>query len=81
MIAGVSLTEQRELEPGFLCDLYVLRRDYDDEQHGVVRASDDHDIDAEDYALFDHYDEIAAAEKNGGLSVNGGSGDQNTAVG
>lgn len=54
MIAGVSLTEQRELNPGFLLDLYVLRRAYDDEQHGIKRGEeDDHDIDAEDEKLFE----------------------------
>ena len=62
------LTEQRQLTPGFLCDLFVLRRGYDDEQHGIIRETDDHDISEEDAAYFDHYDEIAAAEKEeGGL--------------
>ena len=65
-MAGVSLTEQIDLTPGYLCDLFVLRRNYDDEQHGITRVEDDHDIDSEDAALFDHYDEIAAAEKKGG---------------
>lgn len=54
MIAGVSLTEQKELKPGFLLDLYVLRRAYDDEQHGIKRGDkDDHDIGEEDEAEFD----------------------------
>ncbi len=66
LIAGVTLTEQRELTPGFLCDLFVLRRGYDDEQHGITRERDDHDIDGEDAEAFDHYDEILAAEKEGG---------------
>ncbi len=66
LIAGVSWTEQQELTPGFLCDLFVLRRGYDDEQHGIVREQDDHDIDSEDAKLFDKYDEIAEAEKKGG---------------
>ncbi len=66
MIAGASLTEQKELEPGYLCDLFVLRRAYDDEQHGIRRENDDHDLTDEDAAMFDHYDEIAAAEKDGG---------------
>lgn len=66
MIAGISYTEQKELEPGYLCDLYVIRRKYDDEQHGITRVEDDHDIDSEDAKLFDHYDEIAKAEKEGG---------------
>ena len=54
MIAGVSLTEQKELKPGFLLDLYVLKRAYDDEQHGIKRGSDDdHDIGDEEEAAFD----------------------------
>ena len=75
MIAGVTLTEQRTLAPGFLCDLFVLRRGYDDEQHGITREVDDHDLTDEDAALFDHYDEIAAAEKEGGWEY--GKGNQN----
>lgn len=66
LIAGVSWSEQQELTPGFLCDLFVLRRDYDDEQHGITRVEDDHDLTEEDEELFDHYDEIVAAEKEGG---------------
>ena len=46
-----------------MCDLFVLRRAYDDEQHGITRETDDHDLSAEDEAMFDHYEEIAAAEK------------------
>ena len=69
MIAGVSYEEQKELTPGFLCDLFVLRRNYDDEQHGITRVEDDHDIGSEDAALFEHYDEIAEAEKKRGLDV------------
>ena len=49
-----------------MCDLYVLRRAYDDEQHGITREKDDHDISNADEAMFDHYEEIAAAEKKGG---------------
>lgn len=75
----MTLTEQAELEPGFLCDLFVLRRNYDDEQHGIRREKDDHDLTAEDEALFDHYDEIAAAEKEGGWRY--AEGDQNNAGG
>ena len=66
MIAGVSWTEQLDMTPGMLCDLFVLRRAYDDEQHGVQRVEDDHDLTEDDAALFDHYDEIVAAEKDGG---------------
>lgn len=56
------------MTPGFVCDLFVLRRAYDDEQHGITRESDDHDISDADAALFDKYDEIAAAEKEGGYA-------------
>ena len=66
LIAGVSYEAQKELTPGFLCDLFVLRRSYDDEQHGIIREQDDHDIDSEDEKLFDRYDEIAAADQKGG---------------
>ena len=48
--------------------MFVLRRGYDDEQHGITRETDDHDISDADAELFDHYDEIAAAEKEGGWS-------------
>lgn len=48
----------------------MLRRNYDDEQHGITRVEDDHDINSEDAALFDKYDEIAAAEKKGRLELN-----------
>lgn len=54
------------MTPGELCDLFVLRRGYDDEQHGIVRETDDHDISDEDAAMFDHYDEILAEEQKGG---------------
>lgn len=70
LIAGVGYTEQQELTPGYLCDLFVLRRAYDDEQHGILREEDDHDIDSEDAKLFDKYDEIAEAEKKGRLGIN-----------
>ena len=53
LIAGVTLQEQEALRPGFLLDLFVLRRAYDDEQHGITRKKDDHDISAEDRAMFD----------------------------
>ncbi len=48
-----------------MCDLFVLRRGYDDEQHGIIRETDDHDISDADAELFDHYDEIRAAEEGG----------------
>lgn len=54
MIAGFSYTELKELRPGFVLDEYVLRREYDDEQHGIKRGDDDdHDISDEDEAEFE----------------------------
>lgn len=43
LIAGLRLGEMAPLSPGFVCDLFVLRRQYDDEQHGVRRASGDNE--------------------------------------
>lgn len=65
LIAGVSLTEMQALRPGFLLDLFIAHRAYDDEQHGITRKKDDHDISAEDRALFD----------NGEMNTDGGQGD------
>ena len=41
LIAGVSYTETRRLSPGFLCDMYVLKQAYDDQQHGIKRRKED----------------------------------------
>lgn len=49
LIAGVSIADQRRMTPGMLCDLYVLRRRYDDEQHGIRRKSDDVDYSEADF--------------------------------
>ena len=40
LIAGVGYTEMRTLAPGLLCDLYVLRMRYDDQQHGIKRKKE-----------------------------------------
>ena len=37
------------MAPGLICDLFILRRRYDDEQHGIRRVQDDHDIDPGDF--------------------------------
>ena len=37
MIAGLSLDEIMRTPPGMIIDLYLYRREYDDEQHGLVR--------------------------------------------
>lgn len=31
----------RRLPPGFVCDMYVLRQKYDDEQHGIKRKDEE----------------------------------------
>lgn len=65
MIAGLSYAETRVTRPGAMLDLFVLRRSYDDEQHGIKRVKkDDHDISAEDEAQFEEG------------SGDGGTGDQ-----
>lgn len=52
LIAGLQLAEMRSLRPGFVCDLFVLHRNYDDEQHGIRRRSDDHDLSDEDAEML-----------------------------
>ena len=37
MIAGLSLEEIMRTPPGMVIDLYLYRRDYDDEQHMLTR--------------------------------------------
>ena len=53
LIAGLGWGDMRPLLPGLVCDLYILRRRYDDEQHGIERQRDDHDISDEDMKDFD----------------------------
>lgn len=43
LIAGLPLTEMRMRTPGFVCDMFLLRRRYDDEQHGIRRKREDPD--------------------------------------
>ena len=37
LIAGLTYTETRRMTPGAVIDLFVYRRRYDDEQHGIKR--------------------------------------------
>lgn len=37
LIAGISYTEMQHMAPGLICDCYLTRRDYDDQQHGIKR--------------------------------------------
>jgi hypothetical protein len=36
--AGLALPDMDSLTPGEIADLYILRRRYDDQQHGIHRA-------------------------------------------
>lgn len=38
-MAGISITEQRELPPGLICDMYAWRREYDDMENGIKREN------------------------------------------
>lgn len=53
LIAGLGWRDMRPLLPGLVCDLFLLRRKYDDDQHDIQRQQDDHDISAEDARLFE----------------------------
>lgn len=37
LIAGLGYTEMRTMSPGLVMDLFVCRRTYDDQQHGIRR--------------------------------------------
>lgn len=37
LIAGLRYDEMQDMEPGKIIDLYIYRRRYDDQQHGVTR--------------------------------------------
>ena len=37
MIAGLSYQEVMRTPPGMIMDLYLYRREYDDQQHGITR--------------------------------------------
>lgn len=39
LIAGLSLEETLAATPGFVADMYIMRRRYDDEQHGIRRKN------------------------------------------
>lgn len=38
LIAGLSLPEIHRMRPGAVYDLYIYRRTYDDQQHGIARG-------------------------------------------
>lgn len=41
LIAGFTYTELQDMSPGFVLDAYILRRNYDDQMHGIRRGDKD----------------------------------------
>lgn len=39
LIAGLTLTETLAAAPGFVFDMFLIKRKYDDEQHGIKRKA------------------------------------------
>ena len=39
LIAGLTFGETLASAPGFVMDMYIARRNYDDEQHGIRRRT------------------------------------------
>ena len=37
LIAGLSYTEAQDMKPGMIMDLFLAKRNYDDQQHGIKR--------------------------------------------
>lgn len=37
LIAGLTYSEMRNMRPGFVIDMFVMRMRYDDQQHGIRR--------------------------------------------
>ena len=38
LIAGLTLPEINRMKPGAVMDLFIYRRNYDDQQHGIMRG-------------------------------------------
>lgn len=38
LIAGLSLAEINRMKPGAVMDLFIYHRNYDDQQHGIMRG-------------------------------------------
>jgi hypothetical protein len=38
LIAGLTLPEINRMRPGAVMDLYIYRRNYDDQLHGIMRG-------------------------------------------
>ena len=37
LVAGIPLRDAGRMAPGMICDLFIYRQKYDDEQHGLRR--------------------------------------------
>ena len=37
LVAGLTWTEMGEMTPGMIVDMYIWKRRYDDQQHGIKR--------------------------------------------
>jgi hypothetical protein len=37
LVAGLTYSEMGDMTPGMIVDLYIWRRRYDDQQHGIRR--------------------------------------------
>ena len=40
LIAGLTYTEMQDMQPGFVLDCFIRRRDYDDAMHGIKRGEE-----------------------------------------
>lgn len=40
LTAGLTFSEMHRMAPGLVCDLYVYRMRYDDQQHGIRRKKE-----------------------------------------
>lgn len=61
----MNMREIRGALPGFICDMYIWRRKYDDYYFRIRKENDDHDISAEDENWFREQEELRnAGERN-----------------
>ena len=37
LVAGLTYTEMQDMGPGMILDMYIWKRKYDDQQHGIRR--------------------------------------------
>ena len=37
LIAGLTINDINHMRPGMVMDLFIYRRRYDDQQHGIIR--------------------------------------------